>query len=130
MRYEGGCLCGAVRYVVESPPVNERICHCRLCQKALGASFNARLLFRDTHVRLSGPAGRFRSSPALERGFCRECGTTVFSARRSAGVIGLTAGSLDDPGQFRPDMHFWTSSRQPWLRLDDGLPQHPEGPPT
>jgi hypothetical protein len=130
MRYEGGCFCGAVRYVAEGTPINERICHCRLCQKASGAAFNARLLFRDTDVRLCGPAGRFHSSPALERGFCRECGTTAFSARRGAGVIGLTAGSLDDPGQFRPDMHFWTSSRQPWLSFGDGLPQHPEGPPS
>ncbi|MBB5695784.1 GFA family protein [Muricoccus pecuniae] len=129
MRYKGGCLCGAVRYIAEGSPINERICHCRICQKALGAAFNARLLFRDTDVQLTGPAARFHSSPALERGFCPGCGTTVFSARRSAGVIGLTAGSLDDPGQFRPDMHFWTSSRQPWLRLDDGLPQYPEGPP-
>ena len=129
MRYEGGCLCGSVRYVATGEPINERICHCQICQKALGAAFNARLLFRDTDVQLTGPAARFPSSPALERGFCSSCGTTVFSARRSAKLIGLTVGSLDDPGQFRPDMHFWTSSRQPWLYLDDGLPQYPEGPP-
>ena len=130
MRYEGGCLCGAVRYVAEGTPVNERICHCRLCQKALGAAFNARLLFREKDVQVSGPARRFHSSADLERGFCPECGTTVFSARRSAGTIALTSGSLDDPGQFRPDMHFWTASRQPWLNLDDGLPHHLEAPPT
>ncbi|MFC7738468.1 GFA family protein [Roseomonas sp. GCM10028921] len=130
MRYEGGCLCGALRYVAEGTPINQRICHCRLCQKALGAAFNARLLLRADDVRLSGPAGRFHSSPALERGFCRNCGTTVFSARQGAGLMGLTAGSLDDPGQFRPDMHFWTSSRQPWLRFSDGLPQYLEGPPA
>ncbi len=41
----------------------------------------------------------------------------------------MTAGSLDDPSLFRPDMHFWVSSKQPWLKLDDGLPQYPEGPP-
>jgi hypothetical protein len=128
-RYEGGCLCGEVRYLAEGEPLNQRICHCRLCQRAIGAAFNARLLFRDADARVSGPVGRFHSSPELERGFCRNCGTTVFSARRGAGLIGLTAGSLDDPGLFRPDMHFWTASRQPWLRFDDGLPQHPGPPP-
>jgi hypothetical protein len=129
MRYEGGCLCGAIRYVAEGKPINERICHCRICQKVLGAAFNARLLFHDTDVQMTGSVARFHSSPALERGFCPVCGTTIFSARKSAGIIGLTVGSLDDPGQFKPDMHFWTSSRQPWLRLNDGLPQYPEGPP-
>ena len=54
-RYEGGCLCGAVRYSAEAEPINERVCHCRLCQKAIGAAFNARLLFRIEDVTLSGP---------------------------------------------------------------------------
>ena len=129
-RYEGGCLCGAVRYVAEGMPVNERVCHCRLCQKAVGAAFHARLLFRLADVRLSGPVETFDSSPALARGFCRHCGTTIFSSRKSAGVVGLTAGSLDDPSLFRPTMHIWTSSRQPWLKLDDGLPQYAEGAPA
>jgi hypothetical protein len=81
-------------------------------------------------VRLSGPAGHFHSSPTLERGFCRKYGTTIFSARPGAGVIGLTAGSPDNPGQFRPGMHVWTSSCQHWLSFDDDLPQFPEGSPV
>lgn len=129
-RYEGGCLCGAVRYLAEAEPVNERICHCRLCQKAIGAAFNARILFRIEDVAITGTAGTVNSSPALERGLCTQCGTTLFSRRRAAGIIGLTSGSLDDPSLFRPQMHIYTASRQPWVRLDDGLPQHEEGPPA
>jgi hypothetical protein len=128
--YRGGCLCGAVRYVAEGEPVNERICHCRLCQKAIGAAFNARLLFRRSDVELTGPVQTFNSSPELKRGFCPQCGTTIFSAREALGLIGLTSGSLDDPADFHPTMHIWTSARQPWVRLDDGLPQHPEAPPA
>ncbi|WP_378942695.1 GFA family protein [Mesorhizobium sp. ANAO-SY3R2] len=129
-RYEGGCMCGAVRYVAEGEPVNERICHCRSCQRAIGAAFNARLLFRATAVTLTGPVKTASSSPEVQRGFCCECGTTVFSGRQSAGVIAVTSGSLDDPAQFRPTMHIWTSSRQPWLVLDDGLPQHEQAAPA
>ena len=126
----GGCLCGAVRYETTAEPVNQRICHCRICQKAIGAAFNARVLMRITDVAISGPIGTFHSSEALERGFCQRCGSTVFSRRMSAGIMGLTVGSLDDPSVFAPDMHFWTSSKQPWLKITDGLPQHPEGPPV
>jgi hypothetical protein len=128
-KYEGGCLCGEVRYRADGEPVNERVCHCRLCQKAIGAAFNARLLFRVEQVSLDGPIGTVKSSPALERGFCRHCGTTVFSRRGAAGVIGLTSGSLDDPTLFRPTMHIYTGSRQPWVKLDDGLPQYEQAPP-
>ena len=129
-KYEGGCLCGAVRYAAKGSPINERICHCRLCQKAIGAAFNARLLFHDNEVNLTGPVSTFHSSPELMRGFCRHCGTTVFSARKGVGVVGLTAGSLDDPSVFRQTMHIWISSRQVWMKLDDGLPQYAEGAPA
>ena len=129
-RYEGGCLCGAVRYLAEGAPVNERICHCRLCQKAIGAAFNARLMFSQENVSVTGPVELVHSSAALRRGFCPKCGTTLFSYRKSVGLYGITAGSLDDPSVFRPDMHIFTESMQPWIRLDDGLPQYPEWPPA
>lgn len=127
--YEGGCLCGRVRYRAEGEPVNERICHCRLCQRAIGAAFNARILFRIEAVAVEGPVATANSSPDLQRGFCPECGTTLFSRRDATGVIGLTTGSLDDPSLFRPQMHIWTASRQPWVRIEDGLPQYEGSPP-
>ncbi len=128
--FQGGCLCGAVRYEAVGTPLNQRICHCRMCQKAIGAAFNARVLMRIEDVAISGPIGAFHSSEALERGFCERCGSTLFSRRVSGGRIGLTVGSLDDPSLFEPDMHFWVPSRQPWIEIADGLPQYPEGPPA
>jgi hypothetical protein len=129
-KYEGGCLCGAVRYKAEVTPINERVCHCRICQKAIGAAFNARLLFRIDDVTVEGPVATVNSSPDLLRGFCPVCGTTMFSRRDSRNILGVTSGSLDDPSLFKPDMHFWTASKQPWVMLDDGLPQYEGPPPT
>jgi hypothetical protein len=106
-----------------------QVCHCRLCQRAIGAAFNGRVLMALRDVALHGPVGRYHSTPDLARGFCTVCGTTVFSERRSAGVIGLTSGSLDQADLFQPTDHIWTSSQQSWIRLDDGLPRHPEAPP-
>ncbi len=128
--YQGGCLCNAVRYKTTAESLNHRVCHCRECQKAIGASFNARILMRIKDVSITGPISTFNSSKTLERGFCSHCGSTVFSRRSTAGVIGLTAGSLDDPSVFKPDMHFWVSSKQPWIEISDDLPQYPEDPPS
>lgn len=129
-RYEGGCLCGAVRYEAKGEPINQRVCHCQLCQKAIGAAFNARVLFAIKDVAVQGEVAMVNSSPDLKRGFCPKCGTTMFSRRDSAGIIGITTGSLDDPGVFRPQMHIYTAFKQPWVTIDDGLPQYEGAPPA
>jgi len=36
----GGCQCGAVRYALYEVPVST-VCHCRMCQKAVGGPFAA-----------------------------------------------------------------------------------------
>lgn len=128
--FQGGCFCGASRYRAEGEPINVRVCHCRMCQRALGAAFNARVLMPLDAVTITGPVGRFNSSPVLVRGFCTLCGTSLFTERASAGVVGLTCGSLDRPDDLWPTDHIWTSSKQAWLTLDDGLPQHPQGAPA
>lgn len=126
----GGCLCGACRYETQAEPINIRACHCRLCQKAIGASFNARVLVPLDSLAVTGEVAWYASSDNLQRGFCPRCGTTLFSERASANLVGLTMGSLDDPDRFAPAEHIWISSKQAWLAFDDGLPQHAEGPPA
>jgi len=127
---EGGCLCGACRYATQAEPINIRACHCRLCQKAIGASFNARVLVPLDTLAVTGPVGWYASSDNLERGFCPRCGTTLFSKRESANIIGLTMGSLDDPDRFFPADHIWVSSRQAWLGSGGDVPCHEEAAPV
>ena len=125
----GGCFCGACRYETNAEPINIRACHCRMCQKAVGASFNARVLVPLDSLTITGPVGWYHSSDVLRRGFCTVCGTTMFSERASANFIGLTMGSLDDPDRFDPAEHIWVSSKQAWLALSDDLPCYEEAAP-
>ena len=77
-----------------------------------------------------GPQAVFQfASPDLIRGFCPRCGTSIFTKRLSNSRLAVTSGSLDDPSIFKPDMHFWVSSKQPWVVFGDGLPQLPEAAP-
>lgn len=126
----GGCLCGACRYEAHGTPIDIRACHCTLCQKATGAPFYARVRMAESDVTISGPVGWYPSSPAIMRGFCPQCGTSLFSRRTDGGTIGLLMGSLDDPNRFAPTEHIWVSKKQAWLTLADDLPCYPEGPPA
>lgn len=127
---EGGCLCGETRYETTAKPINVRVCHCRLCQKATGSTFFARVLVPLDLLSITGPVSWAHSSPDLRRGFCSRCGTNLFSERASGNRIGLSLGSLDDTDSLRPSDHIWISAKQTWLELNDGLPQYLEGPPV
>ena len=84
----------------------------------------------SAQVTLTGAIGRVKSSADIARGFCEACGTSLFTERAASGVIGLTCGSLDIPDDFHPTEHIWTSSKQGWVKMDDGLPQYLEGAPA
>lgn len=128
--YWGGCACGAVRYQARAEPVNIRVCHCRLCQKATGQPFFARALFASEAVSISGRLERHATTPRQNRAFCPRCGTPLFSEPQTRPMLSIGLGSLDDPSALPPQMHVWTSRKVDWLRLDDGLPQHLEGAPA
>ena len=126
----GQCLCGACRYVSDGPVINVRACHCRRCQRATGSPFYARVMVPLAATAIDGPVGWYDGDTGVLRGFCPNCGTTLFSRRDSAGTIGLTLGSVDDPDRFQPTDHIWAEAQQRWLVLGDDLPRHRQGPPA
>jgi hypothetical protein len=130
MTREGGCLCGAVRFKAKGEPINVRICHCRLCQKAMGSPFHARALFRQSDLTVEGATGRYASSEALDRVFCKTCGTRLFSWRKEPAVAGVALAAFDDRHAFAPTEHIWVTEKMNWVKIDDGLPQHPQGAPN
>jgi hypothetical protein len=129
MIHEGGCLCGAVRFRCDGEPLNVRICHCRNCQKAMGSPYYARALFPQTALTVEGETSTYPSSPRLERVFCRQCGTRLFSRRTDGTVVGVALAVFDDRNAFAPTEHIWLSEKIVWVRIDDGLKQYQESVP-
>jgi hypothetical protein len=101
---QGGCLCGAVRYAVRSPPMRVTICHCRFCQRATGSAFLVEPIFGkpDFEV-ISGQPDIYRhrsegSGKLVYIHFCRICGTKLFlSFERFPDVVGVYGGTFDNP---------------------------------
>ncbi len=110
---EGGCLCGAVRFKAEGEPINVRICHCRNCQKAMGSPFFARALFDQSALKVEGEVACYPSSEALDRVFCKICGTRLFAWRKKPAVAGVALAAFDDRNAFAPTDHMWVRKR--WI---------------
>jgi hypothetical protein len=119
----GGCQCGAVRYALYAEPATADICHCRMCQKAMGNLFMAvASVPRERFAWTAGAPAIWQSSAIAERGFCGACGTPL-SFRYLAGErISVTTGSLDEPARARPTSQIGIESRVPWFGELAGLP--------
>lgn len=125
--YAGGCLCGQVRWRATAEPINVRLCHCRNCQRATGGAFFARALFMDAEVARTGETTRWASSPRLRRLSCARCGAPVFAEPQDGPWIAVSLTTLDDPTALSPGSHIWVTEKRDWVRIDDGLPQFPQG---
>ncbi len=125
--WTGGCSCGAVRYRATADPIRAVNCHCGMCRRASGAAFLTHVHFPiGAFAWTAGKPTRYRSSAAAERGFCALCGSTLTMHESVLDDrVQISLGSLDRPGDVRPDDHVWTESQLAWLKIDDDLPRFP-----
>lgn len=129
----GSCQCGALRYECSAEPLFTGNCHCRDCQKATGSAYVPAFAVPTNAVKVTGEVkyyeSRADSGNTFSRGFCPTCGGRVFGKSSSFPQFMLiTAGSLDDPGRFKPSMDFFTHSAQPWDHMNPELPKFPRQP--
>ena len=121
-RHDGGCMCGAVRYRLHGPFTYSAHCHCRSCQRAVGAGFATfSAVAPEDFVITEGELTIFNSSPGVRRGFCNNCGTSLTYAGDGWTDIAVLSATLDDPGAAVPTRNVYVDHKQPWVVLDDRL---------
>ena len=126
---DGGCTCGAVRYRMTSKPMFVHCCHCRWCQRETGASFALNALIEADRVSLLKGEVEVVDTPSnsgkgqrIAR--CPKCHIALWSNYAGAGdaVRFVRVGTLDEPDRLPPDIHIFTSSKQPWVVLPSDTP--------
>ena len=121
----GGCQCGAIRYALYAVPEKVHLCHCRMCQKAVGGPFAALAPVRQRDFAWTqGTPSEFPSSERAARGFCPSCGTPLSFRYVESDWIDVTIGSLDDPGAAPPELHYGVESKVGWFDGLNDLPEH------
>jgi hypothetical protein len=116
--FEGGCLCGNVRFIATGVPDFPHTCSCRMCQRHTGSLTASWVEFPRDAVEWNGPGGKptvFRSSEKSSRAFCSVCGSSI-GAVDDAPVIALLTGIFDKPHLkvLKPASHSYKGSRPKW----------------
>jgi hypothetical protein len=125
----GHCTCGAVRYRLTSAPLFVHCCHCRWCQRESGAAFALNALIESDRVDvIQGTPEVIDTPSASGKGQkitrCPACHVALWSNYAGGGdaVRFVRVGTLDNPDLLPPDIHIFTSTRQPWIILPAGMP--------
>lgn len=128
----GACHCGAVQFEVDAPIRDAVACHCTQCRKVSGHYWAASSVpVARWRVTVSRGLRWYRSSPVAQRGFCGECGATLFWLPEADATfdwgtpaehaISFSPGALAGPLSIRVAQHIYTE--------DAGDYYAPEGPP-
>ena len=122
----GACLCGSVRFHYRPPSLWCAHCHCTMCQRAHGAAVVTWVGVPEAQFQLdAGETLRWhRSSPEAERGFCSECGSTVFfRSSRWPGEMHIARANLAGEIDRKPSGHVFWDTHVNWLAPGDDLPR-------
>ncbi|MBV9287655.1 MAG: GFA family protein [Hyphomicrobiales bacterium] len=112
--WDGGCLCGQVRFRISAPPLLTAACHCAWCQKRSASAYS---------LTLSVPTAGFavtQGEPELGQGpspnshfFCPRCRNWLFLRLDALGIVNVRPTMLDEHGWFRPFIEIFASRKLP-----------------
>ena len=130
--FDGGCDCRAVRYRMNGRPIIVHGCHCSWCQRETGSALAINAVIETARIVIEGEVEVIDTPSASGHGQkvarCPKCKVALWSNYATAGAAMrfVRVGTLDEPGRFPPDIHIFTSTKQPWLALPAGVPAFPE----
>ena len=130
---DGGCSCRQIRFRLLSGPLFVHCCHCTWCQRESGSAFALNAMIEADRVPLlEGEVDVVDTPSASGKGQqiarCPRCRIAVWSnfAGAGAAVRFVRVGTLDEADRLSPDIHIFTSTKQPWVVLPAGVPAVPE----
>jgi hypothetical protein len=94
------------------------ICHCRDCFQIAGFSWGLTSVLDDSfELTAQQTLGWYNSSAWAKRGFCRNCGASLFYRLNGIARTSVAIGMLDDANDLAIDGQIFTNSPPDWDRL-------------
>ena len=123
---QGGCLCGQVRYRITGDCRHIINCHCENCRRTHGHFAAYTSVEKSDLVFLGQKSLKWfhDQSPNAYRGFCDNCGASLFwYAANSTNQLAVAAGTLDGGHGLKSIGHIYVSEAGNYYQIKDGLPQ-------
>ena len=122
---QGGCLCGAVKFKLMGELRSVINCHCGQCLHTHG-NYSAYTAVEKKYMKFVDDNGLkwFRSSNEARRGFCQECGASLFFEHLGGSKISIAAGMLNFSEGLKTIEHIFFDDKPDYYEIDDDLPKH------
>jgi len=121
----GSCICKAVKFEISGDLRDIVACHCGQCRKSSG-HFTAATATIPENLKLfgSGKLKWYRSSPKAQRGFCSQCGSSLFWKPDSGDRISIYVGSIDGRTGLLLTSHIYTKDKGDYYQIECDVDQY------
>jgi hypothetical protein len=116
-----------VTYLLRGEPLMTYACHCLDCQKRTGSAFSLGMMVPSEAIELQGNLAAWERTADTgltnTRYSCQLCGNIIYGVGSlTPELYKLQPGTLNDTSEVEPDVHIWTSRKQPWLHIPEIAP--------
>jgi hypothetical protein len=120
--HKASCLCGGVTFEVHGPLRPVIYCHCTQCRKQTGHYLASTSCAKnDLRMVQSATLAWYRASPVARRGFCNQCGSTLFWSPDKGDDISIAVGCLENTASLTAEGHIFCADKGDYYAIpDDG----------
>lgn len=121
--HSGSCLCGGVTFILSGDLAPVSCCHCTQCRKTTGHYLASTEAPADKLAFTSDSSLKwYQSSDYAERGFCGNCGSTLFWRVIDSSNISIAVGSLASPTGLKTNRHIFLADKGDYYPTPDDAP--------
>ena len=118
------CLCKGISMKIRGefrPVIN---CHCIQCAKTHGnyAAYTS-VLEKNIVFKSKKTLKWYKSSSKAKRGFCNNCGASIFFKRSGSRAVSISAGLFKNPSKLKTISHIYVKNKRDYYKIEDKLPK-------
>lgn len=122
--FKGQCDCGKVCFEVEKVREAVTVCHCSQCRRTSGHLWASTKAPFDTVIFSVNEGLQWYSSSAFaKRGFCKNCGSSLFYRMNNEVGVGIAAGCLEGPTNLYIGRHIFVKDKGDYYDINDDVPK-------